>query len=38
MKGNLKIPGTFLETFNLDSVIEVIIPVYSLKKGSRVNG
>ena len=35
MKGNLKILGTVQETFSLDSVVQVIILVYSLKKRNR---
>ena len=35
MKGNLKILGTVQETFSRDSVVQVIILVYSLKKRNR---
>ena len=39
MEGTLKIPGTFQGTFNSNSVVQVIILVYSLKKeNQRVNG
>ena len=37
MKGTLKIPETFQETFNLDSVVQLIILVHLLKKGNKVN-
>ena len=35
MKGTLKIPGTLQGNFNLDSLVQVIILVHSLKKGNR---
>ena len=35
MKGILKIPGTFQGIFSLDSVVQVIILVHSMKKGNR---
>ena len=38
MKRTLKIPGTYQGTFNLDSVVQVIILVHLLKKENRVNG
>ena len=34
MKGTLKILETFQGTFSLDSVVQVIILVHSLKKGN----
>ena len=38
MKRTFKIPGTFPGTFNMDTVVQVIIQVHSLKKGNRVYG
>ena len=35
MKDTLKNPGTFQGTFSLDSVVQVIILVHSLKRGNR---
>ena len=37
MKGTLKVQENFQEVFNLDSMIQVMILVHSLKKGNRVN-
>ena len=38
MRGTLKVPWGLQQAFNLDSVVQVIILVHSLKMGNRVNG
>ena len=37
MKEALKITETFQGNFNLDRVVQMIIPVHSFKKENRVN-